>query len=194
MKIPEKIVTYTTTPKKVSEAQSGIYSGSLKVSQPLYISSVNGVKNLIVDVGEELPFRSPKPETFRINANQTIISVPICDKDEKGNYKIIAEGRGNCRKYYTDTYVSVWFYLNRNKILTFEGVRSFDRDGKNVIENIVIEINFNIDSNDKTRRNRLQAPIGSALNVKDHLNNLERLHQYKNYKYDTHAKIKAIKQ
>ncbi|MGN0607312.1 MAG: Hsp70 family protein [Oscillospiraceae bacterium] len=164
---------YPDENKEKSSQNSGIYSGVIRNTQSLYISTSYGNKVPVIETGEKLPYSSPAVSGFIIEKNQNKIQIPICEKDEHGNFKVIATGVGTCRRVSHDTYVSVVFNLNRNKVLTFDGKRSTDYEGIAVIENISINIDFSKPSVVKNRQNKLSAPSGMVLNVNDMLYNLE---------------------
>jgi hypothetical protein len=135
-----------------------------------------------VDAGNELPFYSDIINGFALAPDQNEIRVPIMQKElRKDSYRVIVSGVIKFKqKYVEGAYVSIYFTLNRDKILSLQAWTSKKRDGSDTIEKGSVVINIGEEETYKPNtHNKMIAPQGSNLIAANELSSLQQICQRK---------------
>ncbi|MDR3238689.1 MAG: Hsp70 family protein [Clostridiales bacterium] len=162
----------------LEQTESGIQLRKTILNEAIYLSTKGGVKHLLVDAGNELPFYSDIVNGFALAPDQNEIRVPIMQKEMSGdNYRVVVSGVIKFKqKYGEGAYVSIYFTLNRDKILSLEAWTSQKKDGSDVIEkgSVLIRIGEG-DPRKPNTRNKMLAPQGSKLIAANELSSLQQV-------------------
>ena len=143
------------------------------LNDSLYLATKNDTRVELIPSGTELPFTSAVKTGFQILPNSNQIIIPILSRNIDNSFRTIAKGNINfAKKYPEGAYVAFKVYMRSNKVITMEAWTCNDKEGKQVIEEgrADIAIFTDISSN---KKGKLVPQIGSKLNPKAELNNIE---------------------
>ncbi len=123
----------------------GITTSQSILNEDVYLGLKGGATHLLCGAGQTLPFMSEVMTGFAINANQSMLSIPIKEKTGKNSYQTMACGTIHFAQNYKErTPVSIRFSISKSQILTLEAWTSKDNSGIDIIEkgNVVLKFGY----------------------------------------------------
>lgn len=162
---------------KKTSSHIGIEWGKSILNDSLYLGLRNDAVEEIIPTGAELPYSSPVMQGFRIQPEQSAISIPIKSRNIDGSYRTIAKGiiafSNNSRQ---SRLVAVKVEMDINKVITMNAwtYKEGNEEHRNDVGTVTISIDSSSLSN-KKGPGKILPPTGSKLNAKAELDSLMKL-------------------